>query len=82
MGNDEDSSAEEQSGTARGVVHARSAAQENDLGMAQAQGKRAEQVLETLTTVGDHNAHGQLALEHLLVAIRSLPLPSREEVHP
>jgi DNA polymerase III delta' subunit len=61
---------------------ARSAAQENDLGLAQAQSKRAEQVLETLTAVGDHNAHGQLALEHLLVAIRSLPLPVREGAHP
>jgi DNA polymerase III delta' subunit len=54
---------------------ARSAAQADDLNLAQAHGRRAAKVLETLVAVRDHNAHGQLAVEHLLVAMRSLPLP-------
>lgn len=60
---------------------ARSAAQSEDLPLAQAHGRRAAQVLETLVAVRDHNAHGQLAVEHLLVAMRSLPLPS-SSAHP
>ncbi len=57
---------------------ARSAAQVDDLALAQAQGKRAAQIMSTITAVRDHNAHGQLAVEHLLVALRSIPLPIRE----
>lgn len=60
-------------------LSARSAAQADDLLLAKAHGRRAQAVLETITAVRDHNAHGQLAVEHLLVAIRSLPLPSRVE---
>lgn len=59
---------------------ARSAAHADDLPLAQAHGLRAAQVLRTIAAVRDHNAHGQLAVEHLLVAIRQLPLPQRAEV--
>jgi hypothetical protein len=59
---------------------ARSAAQADDLALAQIHGKRAAQVLRTLDAVRDHNAHGQLAVEQMMVLMRALPLPSREEV--
>ena len=61
---------------------ARSAAQGDDLALAQAHGKRAAQVLRTLTAVRDHNAHGQLAVEQLMVQMRGLRLPERSEASP
>lgn len=57
---------------------ARSAVERGALAQAQAQARRAGKALETMAAVRDHNAHGQLAIEHLLVTIRGLPLPSSE----
>lgn len=59
---------------------ARSAAEAEDLDLAQGHGRRAAEVLKTIAAVRNHNAHGQLAVEHLLVAMRSLPLPERGSV--
>ena len=53
---------------------ARSAVTAGETGNAQIQARRACKALETLVAVRDHNAHGPLAVEHLLVAIRGLPL--------
>lgn len=56
-------------------LKARSAAESGRIDVAQVHGSRATEVLSTMVAVRDHNAHGQLAVEHLLVAIRALPLP-------
>ncbi|MCP4444709.1 MAG: DNA polymerase III subunit delta' [Myxococcales bacterium] len=55
---------------------ARSAATSADLPRAQLHARRAAEILNSLVAIREHNAHGQLALEHLLVALRGHPLPS------
>lgn len=56
-------------------LRARRAAESGMLPTAKVHGARATMVLETMAAVRDHNAHGQLAVEGMLVALRSLPLP-------
>ena len=60
-------------------LRARSAADRGELAIAQVHGKRAAEILNTVVAVRDHNAHGQLAVEQLLVAMRSLPIPQEAE---
>ncbi len=55
---------------------ARSAAAAGDLATAQVHAQRASEILNSLVSIREHNAHGQLALEHLLVALRGHPLPA------
>jgi len=55
---------------------ARLAAKERQFTIARAHAARIEQTLQSLRAISEHNAHGQLALEHLLVAFRNLPIPS------
>jgi hypothetical protein len=43
--------------------------------LAAALGRRAELALQAEFAVIEHNAHGQLALEHLLFSMRRHPLP-------
>ncbi len=55
---------------------AREAAQSDDLATARVHAQRAGTILTSMVAIGAHNAHGQLAVEHLLVALRGMPLPS------
>ncbi len=54
---------------------ARASATAVDLASAKVHARRASKILESLVAIREHNAHGQLAVEHLLVALRGLPLP-------
>jgi len=54
---------------------AKRAALEHDLAAAAALSRQAASVLATETAVSTHNAHGQLAMEHLLHDLRALALP-------
>lgn len=56
---------------------ARAAAEQGHLDIARGHGMRAKEALNSIVALRDHNAHGQLALEHLLIAMRGLPTPKR-----
>ncbi len=60
----------------------RECADAGDLDAAQIHGLRAREVLRSLQALRDHNAHGQLALEHLLVALRGMPTASPSKSGP
>ncbi len=60
---------------------ARHCAESGRLDLALVHSKRAKEVLSTLRALREHNAHGQLALEHLLVAMRGLPTQNRTGTH-
>jgi len=51
---------------------ARAAALDDNLALASTLSRQAARVLETKTAVARHNAHGQLALEDLLIRLRAL----------
>ena len=55
---------------------ARASAEACDLASAKVHARRAGEILESLVAIREHNAHGQLAVEHLLVALRGFPLPT------
>lgn len=55
---------------------ARASAEAADLASAKVHARRAGEILESLVAIREHNAHGQLAVEHLLVALRGFPLPT------
>ncbi len=61
---------------------AREAAQHNDLHTARVHAQRAGTILDSMMAIGAHNAHGQLAIEHLLVALRAIPLPAMRSSSP
>jgi DNA polymerase-3 subunit delta' len=54
---------------------AREEVDRGQLARASALSARARVILDTERAVHLHNAHGQLAVEHLLVELRGLPLP-------